>query len=267
MTTPYRLYMDDSGNVDPVATNALEIRYGSIIGVLFESKYLEETFNPSFEAIVTKHFGTNADGSPLVLHRRRLNKPPDHGPYSILHDAGKKAAWNAEALSMYRRAKYTVISACVDKVGWYWKYPEWSGDFYEVLVQAVLERSYYFLSRRKGIAEVNVETKGNRDQRIKEHYRHALVHGFDYISADKLRTVFTSKELNIIKKENCNPGGQMADLLAGPALQHIRHLHTGRHPVTSPFTQELCGILENDKYYREWWGGPSGFGRLWRPKT
>jgi Protein of unknown function (DUF3800) len=167
---------------------------------------------------------------------------------------------------MYERADYTVISACVDKIAWYHKYPNWNGDFYEVLVQAVLERAFYFL-RKRGKAEVNIETKGgDRDQRLKEQYRKALTEGYNYISADKLRNVFTSKELNILKKSDARPGGQLADLLAAPALQHVRHLHTGRHPITSAFIQSLVEILENKKYYREILRGPKGYGRIWRPQ-
>jgi hypothetical protein len=207
-----------------------------------------------------------ADGSPHKLHRRLLNSPPDHGPFSVLKDDEKRAAWDSEALSMFRRAKYTVIAACVDKVAWYWRYPTWSGDFYEVLVQAILERTFYFLKRRNGVTEVNIETKDHRDKRIKEQYRRALVDGFYHISADKLRGVFTSRELNIIQKANAPAGMQMTDLLASPALRHIRSLHFKGHPITGSFTQQVCSILEAEKYYREWWAGPNGYGRIWRPK-
>jgi hypothetical protein len=58
----------------------------------------------------------------------------------------------------------------------------------------------------------------------------------------------------------------MADLLAGPALQHIRHLHTGRYPIMSAFTQQIAEILEGKKYYRELLRGPKGYGRIWRPQ-
>jgi hypothetical protein len=57
----------------------------------------------------------------INCNRRVLNSPPDHGPFSVLKDEKKRAAWDADALSMFRRAKYTVIAACVDKVAWYWQ--------------------------------------------------------------------------------------------------------------------------------------------------
>ncbi len=136
--------MDDSGNVDPATTNAPERRYGSITAVILASDYLDKTFDASLPAISEKHFGLH-EGKPCKIHRRVLaGKPEREGPFSVLADPEKRAAWDADALRMFQKAQYTVITACVDKVGWYWQYPNWEGDFYEVLVQAVLERSFYF---------------------------------------------------------------------------------------------------------------------------
>lgn len=266
MTDLFRIYMDDSGNVDPGATNDPNQRYGSITAVILEASYLEKIFNPSFRLLSKKHFGLAPDGTHHNLHRRLLNSPPDDGPFSVLKDEQKRASWNKDALRMFGRARYVVISACVDKVEWYWRYPEWTGDFYEVLVQAVLERAFYFL-RNRGQAEVNIETKNpGRDKKIKEHYRASLEKGYNHISAKKLQSVFNSKELNIVRKGDCRPGAQLADLIAAPALQHIRYLNTRRHPIQSDFVQKLCNILEKEKFYREKSGGPEGYGRIWRPK-
>jgi hypothetical protein len=266
MAKLFRIYMDDSGNVDPATTNHPNQRYGSITAVILEADYLDTTFNASFAAIVQRHFGTNRDGSPLNLHRRVLSSHQEHGPFAVLRDEAKRAAWDKEALRMFERAPYVVISACVDKVEWHARFPTWAGDFYEVLVQAALERAFYFL-RGRGTAEVNIETKGPvRDKRLKEQYRSALTNGYRYIPADKLRSVFNSIELNILTKADCKPGVQLADLIAGPAMQHIRFLQTGRHPIKSPFVAKLCRILDASKFYREGSKGPEGYGRIWRPK-
>ncbi|WP_339029295.1 DUF3800 domain-containing protein [Bradyrhizobium symbiodeficiens] len=266
MSVPYRIYMDDSGNVDPSTTNAPEHRYGSVTGVIFESKYLDDTFNINFPELVKKHFGTREDGSPHNLHRRVLASIPEHGPFSVLQDAEKKAAWDKAALKMFEAAQYTAISACVDKVGWYFRYPNWNGDFYQVLIEAVLERCFYFLSKRNGVAEVNIETKGNRDKRVKEQYSRIIkTDGLQFISADKLRTVFSSGDMNVLKKNECKPGIQLADLLAGPSLRHIKFVNVGRDEPSGEFTKQLCKILEEKKYYREGNKGPHGYGRVWRP--
>lgn len=272
MKTAFQIYIDDSGNVDPATTNDPNNRYGSLTAVILRSDYLLNTFNPSFQLLVERHFGKNTEGGPHNLHRRVLNSPPDHGPFSVLKDDDKRKAWNEDALRMFNKAEYTVISACIDKVNWYRTFPEWTGDFYQVLVDAILERAFYFLKNRNGIAEVNIETKNpGKDKRINENYKKSISEkGFDFITSDKLKTVFSSSELNIITKADCRPGAQLADLLAGPALQLIRYEKTRRHPLQSEFVKALCRILEASKFYRESVAGkisgPDGYGKLWRPK-
>lgn len=259
--------MDDSGNVDHHTTNAPEVRYGSVTAVIIADDYLRATFNPSFEALSIKHFGVRPDGTPYNIHRRALAKPQAAGPFAVLLDEGKRAAWDKAALRMFEAAQYTVVTACVDKVAWYYQYPTWTGDFYEVLVQAALERCFYFLNNRDGVAEVNIETKNpDKDERIKGAYRDALERGFQYITADKLQKRFTSVELNILTKADCRPGAQLADLLATPALQHIRHRHTGRHEVKGNFIADVVRILTDQKFYREPGKGLDGLGCVWRPQ-
>lgn len=171
---------------------------------------------------------------------------------------------------MFDRASYSVITATVDKVAWYYLYPTWEGDFYEVLVQAALERAFYFLHNRNGVAEVNIETKGHRDQRIKEKYRLGWLDGYPYIGAQKIQSAFKSRELNVLKKGDVKPGCQMADLLAAPAMRHTIYQNTGRERPSGEYTVKLCDILETKKFYREDRGGkiygPHNYGRIWRPK-
>lgn len=258
--------MDDSGNVDAPTTNAIDVRYGSITAVILADEYLQATFNPSFEALSKKHFGAQEDGKPHNIHRRILTRDPEDGPFAVLRDWSARNAWNKDALRMFNTAQYVVITACVDKVAWYHQYPAWVGDFYQVLVEAVLERSFYFLNNRDGHAEVNIETKNpTKDERIKRAYRDAMLKGFEFIPPTNLRKRLTSLELNILKKSDCRPGMQLADLLAGPALQHIRHLNTDRHAITSTFVRSVAELLETEKFYREQ-KGPEGYGRVWRPK-
>jgi uncharacterized protein DUF3800 len=264
----YRIYIDDSGNVDAPTTNALDVRYGSITAVILADDYLQTKFNRAFDALSEKHFGLDSDGRPHNIHRRALSHPQPQGPFAVLRDIQKRVAWDAAVISMFSTAQYTVITACVDKVEWYFRYPTWTGDFYEVLVEAVLERCFYFLKNRDGVAEVNVETKNpDKNERIKVAYRRALLHGFAYIGATKVRERFTSVELNILKKSDRRPGVQLADLLASPSLQFIRYLKTGRNEITSEFVNSVARILEEHKYYREERMGPDGLGRIWRPKA
>lgn len=266
MADLYRIYIDDSGNVDGHTTNAVDVRYGSITAVILADDYLQKTFNPSFEALSKKHFGTQPDGRPHNIHRRVLTHPPANSPFAPIREPAKREAWNKAVLSMFRTAQFSVVTSCVDKVEWYYRYPTWNGDFYEVLVEAALERCFYFLKNHDGVAEINIETKNpDKNERIKKAYRHAMLHGFQFIGAEKLRERFNSIEPNILKKTDIRPGAQLSDLLASPSLQFIRHLHTKRHEITSQFINDVALILEGEKYYREK-KGPEGYGRVWRPK-
>lgn len=267
MADLYRIYIDDSGNVDAATTNTPETRYGSVTAVIMGAHYLDNRFNASFAQLSKRHFGERGDGTAHNIHRRVIGHPPERGPFSVLRDPEKRGAWDAAALRMYAAADYTVITAVIDKVAWYYRFPEWRGDFYEVLVQAALERAWYFLKNRDLCGEVNIEHKSDdKNERIKAAYRQALVDGFQHIKPDRLRAHFTSIEPNIIKKGDCRPGMQLADLIAGPSMQYIRHLHTKANPISGEFTQALTDILERKKFYREA-KGPGGYGRMWRPQT
>jgi hypothetical protein len=265
MTNLYRVYIDDSGNVDPKASNDPALRYGSVTGVVLSAAYLDKTFNSSFETISKRHFGTREDGRPHNLHRRLLGTPPAEGPFSVLSDQERRARWDTTALRMFKLAEFTVITVAVDKVAWYYHYPEWNGDFYDILVRGLLERLFYFL-RYRGQAEVFIETKnGPRDLRVKHRFREGLEKGYDHIPAHRLQRVFTSREIRVLTKGDTRPGMQLADLIAGPALQHCRFLATGRHPIESPFIRQVAAILEESKFYREEGKGVEGCGRVWRP--
>jgi hypothetical protein len=268
MSDLYRIYIDDSGNVDAQTTNKSDVRFGSITAVILNAAYQDTTFNPGFEKLSIRHFGERDGGGPHNIHRRALAKPPSQGPFAVLQDEEARKAWDAAALKMFDSADYVVVTACVDKVEWYHRYPTWDGDFYEVLVLAALERSFYFLKNRNGVAEVNIENKNpSKDARIKSAYRRVLDNGSDHIPGARLQSTFTSVEPNFVKKDHCVPGAQLADLLAAPALQHIRHIHTRRDPIGGTFTKQVADILEDRKFYREAGKGPAGYGRLWRPQT
>lgn len=268
MATQYRIFMDDSGNVDPAATNAPERRYGSVTAVIMPVDYLTEKFDKALPALSEKHFGLDGDGKPCRLHRRVLaGEPPTQGPFAILRDPEKRRAWDADALMMFEKARYTVISACVDKIAWYYYFPNWRGDFYETLVSVILERCFYFLKNRDGKAEVFIENKNkSHDDRVSDAFRTAINRGYEHIHAGNLRKVFATEEIGIIGKRDRIPGCQFADLIAGPAMQHLRVINQAGDPILGDFTRKLTKILDDKKFYREEGKPLDGYGRIWRPR-
>jgi len=132
------MFVDDTGNVDRVTDNTPKLRFGAVAAVIMPMAYVESTFDRAFHSLAEKHFGLDPTGKPFVLHRRALVKPTLSGPFAPLLDKDKKASFDAHCMKMYEAADYTVITAAVDKVAFYYRYPNWDGDFYAVLVEALI---------------------------------------------------------------------------------------------------------------------------------
>lgn len=259
------MFIDDTGDVTNSTTNDPVQRYASISGVIFDRGYLAETFEPSFQKIVIRHFGTTESGAAPVLHRRQMVKPPLKGPFACLRDGPKRASWDAACLDMMTRASYTVITVCLDKVAFYYHHPKATLDVYETLIQNAVERYFYFL-KAHGTGDVVVESQNpGTDAIIKARFRSVIEGGTEHISADKLQSVFTSREINIEPKSAGYVGLQFADLIARPAFAHCRATYVNDTSDLTAFARQIAPILENYKFYRDKNGKPDGYGRVWRP--
>lgn len=261
----YSMFIDDTGDVTSSTTNNPAQRYASITGVIFDRKYLADTFEPSFRRVVGKHFGFDEAGKSPVLHRRKMISPPDQGPFACLRDDAKRAAWDKACLDMMTRASYTVITICLDKVSFYYHHPKARLDVYETLIQNAVERYYYFL-RSHGTGDVVVESQNpGTDKAIKERFRSVIEGGTEHLSAAKLQAVFTSREINIEPKKAGFVGLQFADLIARPAFAHCRAVYVRDTSDLTAFARQIAPILEDYKFYRDEDGNPDRYGRVWRP--
>lgn len=261
----FSMFIDDTGDVTSSTTNNPAQRYASITGVIFDRDYLVSTFEPSFKKVVERHFGLDDIGKLPVLHRRKMISPPKKGPFSCLRDIVKRQAWDAACLDMMTRAKYTVITICLDKVAFYYHHPNAELDVYETLIQNAIERYFYFL-RDNGHGDVIVEAQNpGTDEIIKARFRAAIERGTGFISGEKLQSVFTSKEINIEPKQAGFAGLQFADLLARPAFAHCRATYVNDTSDLTAFARQIAPILETYKFYRSKAGQPDGYGRVWRP--
>lgn len=262
----YTMFIDDTGDVTNSTTNAPAQRYASVTGVIFDRGYLTGTFEPGFRTVVSRHFGLGDDGNPPVLHRRKMISPPLEGPFACLRDLDHRARWNRSCLGMMAKADYAVITVCLDKVAFYYHHPNATLDVYETLIQNALERYFYFLKARGAVGDVFVEAQNpGTDEIIKNRYRKAVTEGTEFISAAKLQSVLTSREVNIAPKRRGLAGLQMADLLARPAFAHCRAIYTGDSSDLTGFAAEVAPILEAHKFYRDDKGNPDRYGRCWRP--
>lgn len=261
------MFVDDTGNLDRQTAGKKECRFGAVLGVIMSSDYIEKTFDPAFYGMCARHFGTNADGTPILLHRRQIVKPTPHGPYACLLDKNKRAAFDDNCVQMFQNTKYTAIIAAVDKVAFYYKYPNWDGDFYDIVIEAVAERYFYFLRNANSTGDIIVEAKAkNRDQAIEQAYTNHYINGFDYIKPELVQKHFSSKELNVISKKKAIPGLQLADLLAAPALAKCLEMRVDAKHAPAGMPATAANILMKDKFYRDPRGNPDRYGIVWRPR-
>ncbi len=257
------MFIDDTGEVDNAATNQVERRFASITGVIFDLDYYHSRFDASFRELKFRQFGLTKKGRPPILHRRALIDAS--GAFRCLHDGGMRQEWDRRCLLMYERATYQVVTACVDKVAFYYHHPNWEGEIYTLLVQNAIERYWYFLRHMDGTGDVMAESVGKPDLALKARYAHVYLNGTEYIPAEKIQSRLTSKEIKIKPKSDDISGLQMADLLAKTSFDNCRHRYTGT-PAPQGFSAGVAALLEEQKYYRDAKGNPDKYGRMWRPK-
>ena len=259
------MFIDDTGDVDNAATNDPKRRYASITGVIFEWGYYHRTFDPSFRALKERHFGLTRKGRPPILHRHNLMAK--QGPFQVLNDRERLEKWDREALSMYDRATFTVITTAVDKISFYYQNPRWLDDIYLMLVQNAVERFFYFLRANNGTGDVMAEALSDKhDKALKAKYRYVVERGTEHINAESIQRRLTSVEVKVKPKSDDISGLQIADLLAATSFHHCHELYGGgRGPIG--FSRHIAGLLEAQKYYRRANGDPHGYGRVWRPQN
>lgn len=257
------MFIDDTGDVEDPATNDPKRRYASITGVVFEWEYYHTRFDKEFQELKTHHFGLTRKERPPIL--RRHNLVHAEGPFQGLSDDQKRAQWDSDILELYENAEYTVITVAVDKVAFYYKYPNWREDVYEFLIQLAIERFYFFLRNRDSTGDVMVEEMGKqKNSAIKTRYRKLLESGFQQHSAGALQTYLSSLEIKIKPKGDNYAGLQMADLLAAIAF-HDCHQRYDNGRGLRGMSARVADIIQR-KYYCEGKNSPTGYGCIWRPK-
>ena len=258
------MFIDDTGDVNPIASNHPQQRYASITGVIFEMDYLHSTFEPGFRVLRKKHFGLLRHGKPPILHLRKIKKAEGH--FAALINAERREAWQRDCLSMYKRAKYHVVTVSVDKIAFYYHHQNWDGDVYGLLVGNAIERFFYFL-RGRGTGDVMAEAiNGDCDKRLRELYTGFYETGTEHISSDRLQSVLSTREIKIKPKNKDIDGLQFADLLASTSFNHCRRIYANG-PDYDPFAMSVAEVLEQEKFYRDPSGNPNRYGRVWRPTS
>jgi hypothetical protein len=257
------MFIDDTGNVHDACSGHPQNRYAGIVGVILDLNYIHSTFDASFEKLKIRHFGVTSEGNSHILHLRRMKKA--EGPFSHLKFACCRKRWEDDFFSMYSRASYSVIAACVDKVTFRQRHPNWSSGFYKMLVGNAIERYFYFLMAKDSLGDVVSEaTNSKLDGVLKDLYREFYQNGTDDIPGQTLRPKLTSKEIKIEPKSRNVPGVQLADLLAATCFSHCKQIYA-EGPAYDSFAMRVADLMEREKFYRDTKGNPHRYGRVWRP--
>lgn len=259
------MFIDDTGCIKNIASNHPQQRYGGIVGIIFDLGYLRATFEPGFDILRERHFGRHPDGSLPILHLRKMKQPDPRSVFGCLNDSTKRDAWQRDCMGMYVRADYAVVAVGVDKINFYARHANWTGNIYELLVGNAIERFFYFL-RGRGTGDVVAEaTNGPLDEELRKLYARFYERGTEHIDGEKIRSVLSSKEIKIKPKSANVAGIQMADLLASTCFSHLRRRYANG-PDFDPFAMSVAELIETTKFYRNpATGDPHGYGRIWRP--
>ncbi|MEP7013666.1 MAG: DUF3800 domain-containing protein [Acidobacteriota bacterium] len=160
---------------------------------------------PAVTEFKFRHFGHDQ----VVLHEREIRK--DLGPFAILREPTRKAAFLDELTGLIEVADLTIMASVIRKDGLVGRYARPSNP-YEIALGFGLERIQMWLNRRgaTGTTPVVIECRGRReDNELELEFRRICSGGNFDGSQLCLEPKFVPKQANV-------PGLQVADLVARP---------------------------------------------------
>lgn len=259
----YRLYIDEVGNADLKASADPRHQYLSLTGVIMDYEYVATHLGGHLHDLKWRHFGTHPDGPPLILHRKEMMNRV--GPFSVLANAAKSEAFDANVFDLLDQTAFIVITAVIDKQAHLAKYGTWSDEPYHYCLRVLIERYVMFLSGQYASGDVMSESRGAKEDRgLKAAFNKIYDQGTEFLSKTKVQLRLTSWELKVSPKTDNVPGLQLADLIAHPSWRATIRRRDG-HPLDANFGGKLAKLLEEQKYRRSSKGQIWGFGRIWLP--
>lgn len=205
-------------------------------------QYVREVFQPQLEGLKSTYFDSHPD-EPIVFHRKELlyAKPP----FSALRNEEVKASFNHDFLSFLSETQFTIISVLIDKQEHNEGYETWKYDPYHYCQEILLERYRLFLDLNNAVGDVMIESRGGKeDMRLKKSFQKLIENGTQYLKAEELKAVLTSKQLKVKPKTANVAGLQLADLIAHPVrrcfFKNILDLHDGK----MIFSDKIINVIE-----------------------
>ncbi len=262
--TLYRLYVDEVGNHDLTHADDPNQRFLSLTGVILESDYTMQVFQPEMELIKRQFFQRDPD-EPVIFHRKEMvNKRP---PFHCLRDPLIEKQFNLALLTALARWEYRVITVVIDKKAHRDQYTTWHFHPYHYCMTVLLERFILFLHYGDHRGDALVESRGGReDGKLKESYARLYERGTDHISPDIWQARLTSHELKVKPKSANISGLQLADIIAHPSRREMLIENRLLVDDRDIFGDQVCAILRQSKYHRNLGNGQiNGYGKKLLP--
>lgn len=258
----YRLYIDEVGTDDVQSVDADNERYLSLTGVAMKVDHARDELAPRMANLKAEIFGHDPD-DPLILHRKKIVKRS--GPFHVLSDPEREAAFNAAIISIFQECDYRVITALIDKRAMLGKQTWKNKEPYHYLMEVMVEKYTQFLERKGEIGDIMPEGRlGKKDERLQLAFLGTKARGTYYVSPARMAATIPSSNLKFRYKRDNIPGLQLADLIAHPSHILIRR-RMGHEVKPGSFCEKVGVILNNEKYDRSNVGRIVGYGVKWLP--
>lgn len=243
----FRIYIDEVGNSDLASSENPNHRYLSLTGVIFELEYAKDNLRPKVENLKQKYFEYHPDEPPIFHRKELVNKKY---PFSNLKNKEIEKKFNLDYLLLLKELEYNIISVLIDKLEHQRKYETWKYDPYHYCMEIIIERFNYFLKNQNAIGDVMFESRGGKeDLRLKKSFKKIWESGTQYVEAERLQDILSSRELKIKPKILNVSGLQIADLLAHSARRLMFRKYGIDEGKKYTFGDEILKIIEG-KFYK-----------------
>ena len=259
-----RLFIDEVGNGDLYgAANDPNVRYLSLTGIIMKVRPHDRRLQPAIDQLKAVHIGDNGQ-NPVILHRREIVRR--EGPFAVLRDEGRQAAFNRDLLQIIDSQPFLVMTVVIDKKEHLDRYQVWRFDPYHYCLQCLVERYVNWLRRHGLKGDVVIEARFKKaDKKLKASFQQLWERGTGPLTPTVIQKHLISKEIGLIPKSANVAGLQMCDLLAHPSAREMRRERDGLEPYHD-FGNEIVRLLIEKKYARN----PrtkaiEGWGTKWLP--
>lgn len=239
------MFVDESGDHLSFGERELGKRYLGVLGVAFtEGSY--QVFCRDLATLKTKHFGSRAHD--VVFHRESIVRRK--GDFAVLQDVQRQQLFDKNLLDLLDHSKFTVFAVVIDKLRHRRKRYRKVRHPYHYCLEVVLERYCGWLGALNEQGDVMVEARGRtEDELLRECHREFYRFGTRFLSISKIHSRLLTGDILVRKKEDNEPGLQLADILAHPLTRDVLVSHRCIQPGAHLFADEIVSRLLG-KYYK-----------------